>query len=48
MLRTLIWGAIFAGGLWAGTELAGVMAEERCVNAGGAVDPRGFCVAPAP
>ncbi len=46
MIRTLIWGGIFGLGVWAGTELAGVTEGERCINAGGTPDDRGFCVAP--
>ncbi len=46
MIRLIIYAAIFAAGLWAGAQYEQVTARERCLNAGGSVDPRGFCIAP--
>jgi len=46
MIRLVIYGVIFAGGLWAGARYEQVTSVERCLNAGGSADPRGFCVAP--
>lgn len=46
MIRLVIYAGIFAAGIWAGAEYERVAAVERCLNAGGSADPRGFCLAP--
>lgn len=43
MIRLILYIIIFCAGLYAGTEYEKVTAMERCLNAGGSVDPRGFC-----
>ena len=48
MIRLVIYAVIFAVGLWAGARYEKVTSVERCLNAGGSADPRGFCVAPPP
>ncbi len=48
MIRLVIYAVIFATGLWAGAQYEEVRAQERCLNAGGAFDARGFCLAPQP
>ncbi|QIE42747.1 hypothetical protein [Meridianimarinicoccus aquatilis] len=46
MIRLVIYVLMFSGGLWAGSEYERVTAVERCLNAGGSADPRGFCIGP--
>ncbi|MCA8879495.1 MAG: hypothetical protein KDA73_05925 [Rhodobacteraceae bacterium] len=46
MIRLIIYAVIFLAGLWAGAEYERVTAVERCLNAGGSADPRGFCIGP--
>ena len=43
MIRLVIYAAIFAAGVWVGTEYERVTMVDRCLNAGGTADPRGFC-----
>ena len=47
MIRLILYASFFAAGLWLGAEYERVAAVERCLNAGGAADPRGFCLGPA-
>ncbi|MCV6597613.1 MAG: hypothetical protein OIF40_11090 [Mangrovicoccus sp.] len=44
MIRLMIWGVIFAAGLWAGNEYAQTTQIDRCLNAGGAIDANGLCL----
>ncbi|WP_193139620.1 hypothetical protein [Meridianimarinicoccus sp. MJW13] len=44
MIRLIIYVVMFGAGLYAGSEYERVTAMERCLNAGGSVDPRGFCM----
>ncbi|MEM1130174.1 MAG: hypothetical protein AAGH83_06595 [Pseudomonadota bacterium] len=43
MIRLVIWAVLFAAGAWAGTEYTRMTAINACLDAGGTVDPRGFC-----
>lgn len=43
MIRLIIWAALFGAGIWAGTEFSRMTAINACLEAGGTVDPRGFC-----
>lgn len=47
MIRLVIYLLVFAAGLWVGAKYERVTAIDRCLNAGGSADARGFCVAPA-
>lgn len=44
MIRLVIYTVIFGLGLYAGVEYERVTGMERCLNAGGSVDPRGICL----
>ena len=44
-LMNVVW--FLVAGLWLGAEYERVTAVERCLNAGGSADPRGFCLGPA-
>ena len=47
MIRLILYICCFGAGLWLGAEYERVTAVERCLNAGGSADPRGFCLGPA-
>ncbi|MCA8882954.1 MAG: hypothetical protein KDA50_04295 [Rhodobacteraceae bacterium] len=44
MIRLVIYAVIFCLGLYAGVEYERVTGMERCLNAGGSVDPTGICI----
>ena len=40
---------IFLGlGIWIGIKVAGVIQTDRCLDAGGQIDPRGICIGANP
>jgi hypothetical protein len=47
MIRLVIWAVMFGAGLWSGTEIARISGIDACLDAGGSVDPRGFCLVEA-
>lgn len=47
MIRLILYFCFLAGGFWLGAQFESKIAIERCLNAGGSADPRGFCLGPA-
>lgn len=47
VIRLFLYFCFLAAGLWLGAQYERVTAVERCLNAGGSADPRGFCLGPA-
>lgn len=43
MIRLVIYAVLLCLGAWAGAEFTRVQSMDACLNAGGSVDPRGFC-----
>jgi hypothetical protein len=43
MLRLVIWGGLFATGIWVGSEAHRIVMDDRCLDAGGQVGARGLC-----
>ncbi len=43
MLRLVIWGGLFAAGVWIGVEAHRIVLDDRCLDAGGRVGARGVC-----
>lgn len=43
MIRLILYIIIFSLGAVAGTKYQEVTSRDACLNAGGSVDPRGFC-----
>ncbi len=44
MIRLIFLGLVLAAGFWLGGEWQKSMAIRACLDAGGGIDPRGFCV----
>jgi len=44
VIRLMIWGLLFGAGAWVGMEVQKALSIRACLDAGGGVDPRGFCV----
>lgn len=43
MIRLLTWAILLGAGFWLGGEYQKYAAIRQCLDAGGGVDPRGFC-----
>lgn len=43
MIRLVIYLVLFCTGLWAGAKYERSSYIDTCLDAGGSVDPRGFC-----
>lgn len=48
LVRRSITLALCGAAFWAGMEFAGIRQADACLDAGGAVDARGFCSMGAP
>ena len=44
MIRLVVYAVIFCAGMWVGAEYERVTGIDACLDAGGAADPRGFCI----
>lgn len=44
MIRLAVWGTLFGAGLWFGIEAHRVVMDDRCLDAGGRIGPRGLCL----
>ncbi len=43
MIRLLAYAVIFCAGMWVGAKYEEVSAMDSCLDAGGKVNPAGFC-----
>lgn len=43
MIRLIIYCCLLGAGAWMGAEYQKTMDIRACLNAGGGIDPRGFC-----